>query len=159
MLIVIALIGAVLLTAGITVYVKHHKGIDYDYLYCTLNIIGGILFGAAVVAIVACGARYSMVIPIDEKIAIYEDENAAIEAQIAAVVENYKGYEMNALTALKPSESPAIVLSMYPELKADALVSKQIDVYVENNAVIKQLKAEKASYKVYAWWLYFGGVK
>ena len=45
---------------------------------------------------------------------------------------------------------------MYPELKSDNLVTKQIELYVENNKQIKKLKSEKLDYNLMAWWLYFG---
>jgi hypothetical protein len=46
---------------------------------------------------------------------------------------------------------------MYPDLKADTLVQKQIETYVANNNTIKELRTDKINGKVYRWWLYFGG--
>lgn len=47
-------------------------------------------------------------------------------------------------------------LALYPELKSDTLVQSQIEVYVENNKAIKELKSSAINASVYRWWLYFG---
>ena len=49
------------------------------------------------------------------------------------------------------------LVTLYPELKADTLVAKQIEIYTNNNQKIKELKEQKLYGKVYKWWLYFGG--
>ena len=158
MLIVLAIIAAVILTTGIILYINFNDGRDtFEYLYCTFNAVGGIMLGIIAIVALILGFRCSQVIPIEEKIAIYKEENTNIENQIAAIVENYKNYEVGTLKDLKMSDSPAVVLSMYPELKSDALIVKQIEVYIENNKAIKELRAQKADYRIYAWWLYFGG--
>jgi hypothetical protein len=54
-------------------------------------------------------------------------------------------------------DSAITLVSLYPELKADELVKKQIEVYVANNEKIKELKEKKIMGNVYRWWLYFGG--
>ena len=159
MLIVLAIVAAVILTIGIILFIKFNDKYcePVAYLYCTFNAVGGIMLGIVAVSALALGICCSQVIPIEEKIAIYKEENTNIENQIAAIVENYKNYEVGTLKDLKISDSPAVVLSMYPELKSDALIVKQIEVYIENNNAIKELRAQKADYRIYAWWLYFGG--
>lgn len=47
-------------------------------------------------------------------------------------------------------------VALYPELKSDTLVQSQIEVYVENNKAIKELKSSAINASVYRWWLYFG---
>ena len=56
---------------------------------------------------------------------------------------------------VKP-ENYITLVSLYPELKADALVSKQIEIYISNNEKIKELKEFKINGSIYRWWLYFG---
>lgn len=93
---------------------------------------------------------------IDEKIAMYEEENAKIENQIAVTVQQYQEYEKEVFTEVSP-DSAITLVSVYPELKADKLVQSQIEVYVSNNEKIKALKEQKIGGAVVRWWLYFGG--
>ena len=44
-----------------------------------------------------------------------------------------------------------------PELKSNELTNKQMDVYINNNAKIKELKERKIDTKTIKWLLYFGG--
>ena len=43
----------------------------------------------------------------------------------------------------------------YPELKSDALVQEQIDLYIKNNSEIKQLRLDKTNKYKYELWLFF----
>lgn len=92
---------------------------------------------------------------IDEQIAMYQEENSAIEGQISAAIAAYQGYESETLKGLMPEDSVYMVLA-YPELKSDALVEKQLEVYMSNNEKIKELKNKKIQIKVDKWWCYFG---
>ena len=95
---------------------------------------------------------------IDKRIAMYEEENAKIEAQIAAVVENYMDYEGDTFKSIaKNNEDAMLLVSLYPDLKSDTLVSTQISVYQENNKKIRELKDDKIMLSIKQWWLYFGG--
>ncbi len=89
------------------------------------------------------------------KIEMYEEENTKIEEQINTLVKQYMEYEGKTLTEFK-SESSITLVSLYPELKSDNLISKQIEVYIENNNKIKQLKEDKINMKIGKWLLYFG---
>ena len=91
---------------------------------------------------------------IDEKIALYQEENIAIEEQIAGIVNRYQEYELNVINQCSPDEAVTMI-SLYPELKSDTLVSKQIDVYVANNEKIKSLKEDKINQKTIGWWMNF----
>lgn len=92
---------------------------------------------------------------IDDKIAMYVEENQNIETQMNALVEQYMNYESGTYGELK-GESSITLVSLYPELKADALVTKQIEVYIANNEKIKELKEDKIDLSAKRWWLYFG---
>ena len=93
---------------------------------------------------------------VDEKIAMYQEENTKIEKQIDTLVSNYMNYESDTYEKFK-SESSITLVSMYPELKSDKLVEEQISVYEENNKKIREFKEDKIDLKVKKWWLYFGG--
>ena len=54
------------------------------------------------------------------------------------------------------NESSITLVSLYPDLKSDELVKKQIEVYESNNKEIREMKEKKINLKVLKWWLYFG---
>ena len=93
---------------------------------------------------------------INEKITMYEKENAEIEIQIAETIQSYQEYEKEIFTEVAPDSSITLI-ALYPELKSDALVSKQIEVYISNTNQIKTLKTEQINGYICRWWLYFGG--
>ena len=92
----------------------------------------------------------------DEKIAMYQEENQRIEEQIDAVVKQYMKHEKETFADLKTEDSTITLVTLFPELKSDELVSQQINIYVENNEKIKNLKEEKINIVREKWVLYFG---
>lgn len=132
------------------------ESLDWEFLGPATLTAGGVglvisLIGAIILTI--CVSELSTV---DARIEMYQEENTKIEAQIADVVEQYQKYETDIFTEVAPDSSISLV-ALYPELKADTLVQKQIEVYTENNAKIKELREEKIGGSVARWWLYFGG--
>lgn len=93
---------------------------------------------------------------LDQKIEMYTEENEKIESQMSELIAQYMDYESSTLGDLK-GESSIALISLYPELKADALVAKQTEIYIENNQKIKELKEKAINISNYKWWLYFGG--
>ena len=92
---------------------------------------------------------------IDEKIVMYQEENTKIEEQIDTLVQNYMQYESDTYGKFKGNDAITLV-SLYPDLKSDELVQKQIEVYTTNNQKIKELKEQKIDIVKDKWWLYFG---
>lgn len=114
--------------------------------------------GAFIVALVALVFCVGMLVNsrvVDEKIMLCEEENSKIEEQLNALIEQYMNYESDTYKSVK-GESMISRISLYPELKTDSLVEKQIEVYVENNKTIRQLKNEKINVSNYKFWIYFG---
>ena len=101
------------------------------------------------------GVMYSKHTIIDEKIALYETQNAKIEAQVATAVEGYKEFESDTFANCKP-EDLTLVLTLYPELSSNELVKQQIYIYQDNNEKILALKEQKLNLEVCRWWLFFG---
>ena len=114
--------------------------------------IGGAIITIIIICIIT--SNYMGHLVIDDKIALYESENIVIEQRIDDVISNYQEYEQETFSSLK-TDSIDIVFSMYPELKSNELITKQIEIYMENNKKIKELKEEKLNYRVYKWWLFF----
>lgn len=151
MLILIFGIGLLLLGAGIFIYRKHGN----EAIYYSLNLVGIIISAVAMFFAMIVLASYLPVMTIDDKIEMYENENSKIDQQISVIVDNYIEHESKTFKEVKDKDVISLV-SMFPELKSDKLVDKQISVYVENTKIIKDLKCEKLNYRIYAWWLFFG---
>lgn len=163
MILIILCIGLVILTSGIILCSKQSSGgtgifkwaYYNDWSYFLLNTIGGIISIVALTAILVCSVEVTSERAIDKKIAIYQEENQNIETTVATVVQNYQDYEQQTFKELSPQEI-TVAISLYPELKSNELVVKQLDIYTKNNAEIKKLKTDKANLITYKWWLYFG---
>lgn len=125
--------------------------VNYDDM---IGLVGTIFL----VCLIVTGVIVCLVIngrTVQAKIEMYEEENQRIEEEIGVLVQNYMDYESETYGELK-GESNITLVSLYPELKSDSLVERQIEVYVENNQKIRKLKEELINQSNYRWWLYFG---
>lgn len=123
---------------------------------CSVAVFGCSLGFVSFIAIIVLGIEVKSLSVIDDRITMYEEENARIEQQIADVVEQYQKYETDIFREVAPGSAVTMV-SLYPELKSDSLVQAQIEVYTENNKTIRNLRDKQIKGNVYRWWLYFGG--
>ena len=113
-------------------------------------------FGFLVASIVLAYNIYKCEHVIPEKIAIYEQENAEIEEKVTNTVAKYMEYERGIIIEIAPDDDAMTLISLYPDLKSDQLISAEIEVYINNNDEIKQLKDKQADVSVYRWFLNFG---
>lgn len=147
-----AILCFVLATICIVVYAQLSKKYDVEWinaftiifialavLFCFLGIPGTI------------DSRYT-----DQKIQMYQEENEKIEEDVNVIITQYMEHE-NETFDMSKIESSTVLIQMYPELKSNELVSKQIDIYNENNKKIKKLKLEKIKNQKAKFYLYFGG--
>lgn len=152
MLIVIALM-ALLITIGFFALAN-------DNPYDTWEVGGtlsAIIFIVCVLAMFWTGYhvhRCAYVIP--AQISMYEEENARIEEKVRDTVNKYMEYEGGVIMEIAPEDDAMTLISLYPDLKTDQLISEEISVYIANNDQIKKLRAELAEQASYKWWLYFG---
>ena len=130
-------------------------GADSDLCF-GISGIGMVVGFFALVGLIIVGVNVKSLSVIDDRIVMYEEENARIEQQIADVVEQYQKYETDIFMEVAP-ESAMTMVSLYPELKSDSLAQAQIEVYTENNKTIRDLRDKQIKGNVYRWWLYFGG--
>ena len=118
------------------------------------------IFGAIasmMVIIICCLApKVATASTIDDKIAMYQEENVAIEQDIDRIVEEYLKHEQDTFTDLKTEESSITLVTLFPELKSDTLVQKQLEIYVLNNTQIRNLRKERIDIAKLKWLLYFG---
>ena len=131
------------------IYPKREDGFSIMSMFCVMAIIGLLIPICTLPTTVATEST------IDSKIAMYEEEYAKIEQDIDRIVEHYLKYEQDTFANLK-DESPITLVTLFPELKSDALVQQQLEIYVDNNAEIKSLKEEKIDIAKKKYLLYFG---
>lgn len=93
---------------------------------------------------------------IDEKIAIYEQENEKIETAFDVLVKEYMAQEEKIMIKTANKENFITLVQLYPDLKSNDLVKTQMDIYVNNNKKIKKLKTKKLNISKTKWWLYLG---
>lgn len=127
---------------------------DYDVRLAVfvISFLGVVVFGVtgAVCVSEIIEGRY-----IDERIALYESENAEIEQNINELVKQYMQYEADTYSNLK-GESGITLVSLYPELKSNELVQEQCDLYISNKKCVLELKEQRIRVSENKWWLYFG---
>ncbi len=149
---------------GIIWYIKLEKKSEYDCDYEEQEFFAVGISVASFVALILIAIflivnAYDLntAWTIDEKIEMYETENASIEQKINSIVENYMDYEAATYGKFKnENEDYMTLISLFPELKSDTLVKQEIDTYISNNQKIKELKEEKIDAMKTKWFLYFG---
>lgn len=149
----IVLIDAILITMLLGIlYINSKTRYFIDELFSILIIIV-LVFCLIVTCVLTCEVMSETAI--SKKIVMYEEENTKIENQMALLAEKYMNYESETLKEFKPEECISLI-SLYPELKSDALVQKQLDVYLNNNNQIKALKEDLIDIGTSKKFLYFG---
>ena len=149
MIIVILVLGILMAVWGIKLE------LDEPIVGVAFQIIGGVVIIFSIIAFISLLKCVLDRVGIDKKIAMYETENTKIEQQIVDAVKQYQEYESGIFKDIAP-ESAITLVTLYPELKSDTLIQSQIEVYIENNKEIKELKNMTVNASFYRWWLYFG---
>ena len=152
MLIVLLVIFMALLILGVYLY-NNTNSVVGTAVTCAVGGSGA-FFTVIILIITIIDVSHGIII--DDKINLYESENNKIDKQVYSIVENYKGYEKGTFKSVKDKNADTLI-SLYPELKTDALVKVQIKIYTSNRKEIIKLKQEKLEQKPLRWWLYFGG--
>lgn len=127
---------------------------------CTVAAIPGII-GVAGCAIFGIWTIWNVIcvssgFGIQEKIQIYEEQNAQIEQSIDAAVKAYCEHEQ--ITYVQMSDGAvALVAAAYPELASSELVKTQMEVWTSNSHELKDLKSKLVDFNKARYFLYFGG--
>ena len=149
MLIILILISIAIIILGLFVYPNDE---EIGTFITGAGIIGFII---KIIGLICCISSLVGARVIDQRIELYQNKNKEIEEKMEIVVKNYMEYEGNTYKELK-TDSYIQLINIYPDLKADQLVKQQINLYIENNNKIIQLKEEKMNKTIYRWWVYFG---
>lgn len=121
-----------------------------------LSLLGAVTIGVTEVIIIAVIIAFmTNGITASEKIKMYQTENKKIENQIGELVKGYMDYESETYKNFK-NESSITMVNLYPDLKSNELVQKQMNIYLTNNDKIKELNEKEIDTKIGKWLLYFG---
>lgn len=121
-----------------------------------LSLLGAVTIGVTEVVIIAVIIAFmTNGITASEKIKMYQTENKKIENQIGELVKGYMDYESETYKNFK-NESSITMVNLYPDLKSNELVQKQMNIYLTNNDKIKELNEKEIDTKIGKWLLYFG---
>ena len=92
---------------------------------------------------------------IDSRLSVLEEQNQVVLSQIEPLVQHALEYESNTYKDFKLDANKLIAFTqLYPDLKANSFLNKQIDIILANQQEIKQLKLDKASLNAYHFWLW-----
>lgn len=121
-----------------------------------LEVIFGVPFIASVVIFLALLGFVINGRTIDRKLEMYNEENIKIETKVKETVRAYMNFEEETYKELVKDAELEFLVIKYPELNSNELIKKEIELYIENNAKIKELKEKKINLCTLKWWLYFG---
>ena len=111
-------------------------------------IITGILIGV--------GVTYNNVkSTAASKLEVLNEQNEIVLAQIEPLVQQAMNYESSTYKEFKLTPENIVAFgNMYPQLQANAFIQSQINIIVENQKEIKDLKLRIASLNAYHLWLF-----
>lgn len=161
MLILLLAISIAILVAGTIRYMKVGKydkdcGWDDFKKGQPLQVLGTILIVIITIAITILTAFITINgMTINDRITLYEEENAKIDSQICEIVEGYKTYEKGTFETIS-NKSANVLVEIYPDLKSNELVQKQMEIYMSNKNKVVLLQEDLINQKPLRWWLYFG---
>ena len=152
MLVYLALIGFIVYLITLKIYKKNNikftdetrgiEAIDIIYLTSLLSFLIGSIF--TIFFIVKILSWNEDIYALDT----YKRQNAEIEETIKETVETYMNYEQQTFISLKAKDAIQYV-SLYPDLKSNTLVKKQMELYINNNTQIKLLEVKKDKIEYY----------
>jgi hypothetical protein len=108
------------------------------------------------IAILIAGGAYNYdSSTINSRLSVLEEQNTTVLTQIEPLVQQALEYESNTYKDFKLDAAKVIAFTqLYPDLKANSFLNKQIDIILANQEEIKQLKLAKASLNAYHFWLW-----
>ena len=148
MLILSLALGVVLLVCGLA-------NREANFELNTMMMIGGIIASISLIFSLILINELATARTIDERLELYTAENTAIQLEVSRIVENFTQYERDIFESMR-NDSPVILLGIFPELRADELVSRRLNTYIENNDRIRALREEQVNASNLRWWLFFG---
>ena len=125
----------------------------------TAETLGGasmFLFVVILLVIISVGVKYNSIkSTANAQLEVLNSQNEIVLAQIEPLVQQALNYESNTYKELKLTPENIVAFgNMYPQLQANAFIQSQINIIVENQKEIKDLKLRIASLNAYHLWLF-----
>jgi hypothetical protein len=144
----------------------------YIFLFiCVCGIIYGLRFDedvlaglsfcfalvVAIVLLVTIGCYNDTKSTASSRMEVLIEQNETVLSQIEPLVQQALNYESDTYKEFKLTPENIIAFgNMYPQLQANSFIQSQINIIVENQNEIKNLKLEIASLNAYHLWLFTG---
>lgn len=127
----------------------------------TSEAVGGVsmfLFVVTLLVTIGIGIQYNSIkSTANEKLEVLNSQNEIVLSQIEPLVQQALNYESDTYKELKLTPENIVAFgNMYPQLQANSFIQSQINIIVENQNEIKNLKLEIASLNAYHLWLFTG---
>lgn len=150
MIYILLIIGFIFLIIG-AIKGKNRFGDDNGF-----TIGGTVLTVISTIGLCACLGTYSFhKNTIDARLAVLEEQNEIILAQVEPVVQKALEFESNTYKELKINSERLIALgNMYPNLKDNTFIQTQLQIIINNQAIIRDLKLTKAKMNAFHFWIW-----
>lgn len=134
---------------------------EYNSRYSseTAGVVGGVSVLLLIITIlitIVAGARYNVIkSTATAQLEVLNEQNELVLTQIEPLVQQALNYESNTYKELKLTPENIVAFgNMYPQLQANVFIQSQINIIVENQKEIKDLKLRIASLNAYHLWLF-----
>ena len=129
------------------------------YLSETVETVAGVnifFFIATLLITVVAGVKYNSIkSTANAQLEVLNSQNEIVLAQIEPLVQQALSYESSTYKEFKLTPENIIAFgNMYPQLQANSFIQSQINIIVENQKEIKDLKLKIASLNAYRLWLF-----
>ena len=126
---------------------------DTREVLCGIGIVFSIITFAATLT---AGIKYNSIkSTATVQMEVLNSQNEIVLAQIEPLVQQAMNYESNTYKEFKLTPENIVAFgNMYPQLQANSFIQSQINIIVENQKEIKDLKLEIASLNAYRLWLF-----
>lgn len=151
MLYILLFIFICIIIIGLCQEVSYHK--DTREVLCGFGMVFSII---TFISILIAGIKYNSIkSTANAQLEVLNSQNETVLAQIEPLVQQALSYESNTYKEFKLTPENIVAFgNMYPQLQANAFIQSQIDIIVENQKEIKDLKLKIASLNAYRLWLF-----
>jgi hypothetical protein len=151
MLYIFLFIFICLIIIGLCQEFSYYK--DTREVLCGLGIVFSII---TFVVILIAGIQYNSIkTTANARLEVLNSQNEIVLAQIEPLVQQALDYESSTYKEFKLTPENIVAFgNMYPQLQANSFIQSQINIIVENQKEIKDLKLRIASLNAYRLWLF-----
>ena len=118
--------------------------------------VGKVMSIVILLVIIGVWAKYNSIkSTANTQLEVLNEQNEIVLAQIEPLVQQALNYESNTYKEFKLTPENIVAFgNMYPQLQANSFIQSQINIIVENQKEIKDLKLRIASLNAYRLWLF-----